>query len=144
MMLRPRIASTIRFASALATGAMGFTVAMNLLDTEAGGGRLTGPLIKLCLAASVTLVGCAVLVFTRRRIVSLVAVIAALCCLPLFVYRIAPSAMGWLSEAPSSVTSAQTLNPDPLAIVGVLSMLVLWTVYGRIKVDAPSSREGSR
>ena len=112
---------------------------MSLLDTEAGGGRLTGPLIRLCLAGSVVLVLCAMLAFTRRRIVSLIAMAAAVMCLPLLVYRIAPGSSAWMTDAPSSIGSAQATSADPLAIGGLIAVAVVLAVFGRTRLGRPKS-----
>ncbi len=125
--------TVMRTIVALVAGAIGFTVAMNLLDTEAGGGGLTGPLIRLCLAASVVLVVCGLLAFARRRIVSVVGIAAAAMCLPLFVYRIAPNLLAWATDASASVGAAQAPGSDPLAIGGVVAVLLVWGVYGRTR-----------
>lgn len=111
--------------SALAACVLTFTLARNLVDTEAGGGQLTGPLVDLCLVGSVTLLVCAALLFAGRLMVTMVTLVAALLCLPLLLSRIVPSSLSWLSDVPSSVVPAHAVNFDPLAVSGTVAVLVV-------------------
>ena len=115
----------LRAAIAFVAGGLGFTLAMNLLDTEAGGGRLTGPLVRMCLCGSLVLLLCAALSFTRRGIVAVLTLAAALLCLPLFLYRIAPSLLTRLTDAPASVVPSQTVTLDPVALAGLVTLGLL-------------------
>lgn len=124
----------LRAGSALLAGGLGFTLAMNLLDTEAGGGQLSGPLIRLCLGGSVVLLLCAVLVFVRPGVVGWLALLGAGSCLPLFLYRVAPSLLSWASSAPASIVQDGFFNLDPLGIGGLLATGFLWLAYAKTSI----------
>ncbi len=126
----------LRWASVLAAAGLCLFEALSLADTEAGAGQLTGPLIELCLAGSVGLLICAALLLVRWPLAALVTPVAALLCLPLLLYRVAPFSLAWLTDAPASVAPAH-FNFDPLAIAGLAALIVaaLMSLRGRVSAQ---------
>ncbi len=131
-MKRQWLAPVLKAVSALLAGILGLMLAMNLIDTEAGGGRLTGPLIQICPGGSLLLLLCAALAFTRRAIVAVLTLVASLACLPLFLYRVAPSLLSWVSQAPASAAPGELLTFDPMAVGGLIAIGFLALVHVRL------------
>ena len=126
---RPILEAAVAFVA----GSLGSTLAMDLLDTEAGGGRLTGPLVRMCLCGSLVLLLCAAFSFTRRTIVTVLTLAAALLCLPLFLYRVVPSSLTWLADAPASVMPSQVVTLDPLALAGLVTLGLLALIHASFR-----------
>ena len=135
-MAKRSTSALLRSACALVAAGLCLLEASGLAGTEAGAGRLTGPLIELCLGGGVGMLICAALLLTRWPVAALLTPVAALLCLPLLLYRIAPSSLTWLTDAPASVASAQPFNPDPLAIAGLAALLVAVLVNARGRASA--------
>ena len=132
-MSRRWVFPVLKAAVALMAGGLGLTVAMGLLDTEAGGGRLTGPLVRLCLCGSLALLLCAALSFTRRAVVTVSTLTAALLCLPLFLYRLAPSLLDRLSDVPASTVPIRTVTFEPMATAGLVTIGLLVVLHAGLR-----------
>ena len=121
----------IPVALTLVCAALALVTSDDLLGTEFGGGQLTGPLVRLCLAGGALLVVCAVLAYVRPRIAAVLTAVAALLCLPLFLYRVAPSTLSWVSSAPASALPAGAVVYDRQAIAGLFALGALIAVHLR-------------
>lgn len=127
----------LQSVSALAAAGLCLLEALGLAGAEAGAGRLTGPLIELCLAGGVGLLICAALLLARWPVTRLLTPVAALLCLPLLLYRVAPFSLAWLTDAPPSVTPTRFFSLDPLAIAGLAALIVVTVMSLRGQVSAP-------
>ena len=101
---------------------------MDLLGIEFGAGALTGPVVRLCLLGCGLFAVAIRMAFVSPRPGAAVACIAAVLCLPLDAYRIAPASLPWLTSAPAAVRSSELVHFDAPAIesmVAIIAMLLL-------------------
>ncbi len=104
-------------------GAVALVNYLELSDTELGGGSLTGPLLDIALSGALLFVLCGLAAWKFRAVARYLSIVAALLCLPLYVFLIAPYAILWMSSSVPSVAYPPVIfNTE--AIAG-LAMIVL-------------------
>jgi len=101
---------------------------MELIGTEFGEGQLTGVFVRLCLGGGMLFLACAVMTWRAWRGGGVFSTAAAAICSPLYVYRVAPASLQWLSPAQASVRPPDRLIFDGWAIAGLLSLAAMGTV----------------
>lgn len=119
----------LKVASLVVCVAVTFPQAMDLLSMEFGGGGLTGPLVYLALAGCGLFVAAMALTFVTPRTGTIVAGFAAIICLPLDAYRIAPSSLSWLTSAPASVRSSSTVHFSTPALQSLIAIAIMVAVH---------------
>src|SRR5581483_5307375 len=75
----------------------------DLEGSEFSGGRLTGPLLDLYDTGLVLLCCALVILFFYRRVAAGITLAAAILCLPLYVYFLAPGPFRWVFKGEYSV-----------------------------------------
>jgi len=97
------------------------------LDTvgasEFSGGRLTGPLFTMAETGGLLFPLALALTFFLGRIAATIALLAALLCLPLYLYFVLPGPYRWIFKGEYSVPLQGPFNWDNWAIAGILSLL---------------------
>ncbi len=97
---------------------------LDLDGSEFSGGRVTGPLLHLNFAGSILLILALPVVFLRSRAAVVIALVASLFCLPLYLYSTFPSLFRRLLPGEYSVP-LQAFPWDGWSIAGILSILIL-------------------
>jgi hypothetical protein len=92
--------------------------------TEFSGGRLTGPILDSLEIGSLLFVLALVFTFVRPRIAAVLAILASLLCLPLYLYFIAPGPFRRVFRGEYSVPLQANFVWDRSAILGVLTVAV--------------------
>jgi hypothetical protein len=105
--------------------------AFSLDGSEFSGGRLTGPILNLADYGGYLFLLSAVLAFFLLRVSSIMALTAALLCMPLYLYFIAPGVFRKLfpGEYSIPITSVFTWSFPALAGVGSLAVAGFVSVY---------------
>ncbi|HSS96543.1 MAG TPA: hypothetical protein VLK33_05930 [Terriglobales bacterium] len=99
--------------------------ALNLEGTEFSGGMLTGPLLHMNDVGTFLLILPLVMVWFLPRIAGIIGAIAALLCLPLFLYFTVPGIFRSLfTKYPYSVPLQSYLVWDTWAILGIVFVAV--------------------
>src|SRR6266568_196705 len=91
---------------------------------EFSGGWLTGPLFTMADDGSVLFILAIVLTFFYRRIAAVIALMASLLCLPLYLYFIAPGAFRRVFKGEYSVPLRANFVWNSWAIAGIASLLL--------------------
>jgi hypothetical protein len=91
---------------------------------EFGGGRVTGPLLTTADIGSALFIPAIVLTFFYRRIAVGIALMAALLCLPLYLYFTAPGPFRWIFKGEYSVPLRANFVWNNWAIAGIASLIV--------------------
>jgi hypothetical protein len=92
--------------------------------TEFSGGRLTGPILDSLEIGSLLFVLALVLTFVRPRIAAVLAIVASLLSLPLYLYFTAPGPFRRVFGGDYSVPLQANFVWDKSAILGVLTVAV--------------------
>jgi hypothetical protein len=100
--------------------------------TEFSGGRLTGVLVDMEDIGVLLFVLAFVVAFRRLRIGAVVAVVASLLCLPLYLYFAAPGPFRWLFRGEYSVPLSAPFEWAPWTIFGIA--LLAATTFSSLKI----------
>jgi hypothetical protein len=92
--------------------------------SEFSGGRVTGPLLTTADIGSALIIPAIVLTFFYRRIAAAVALMAALLCLPLYLYFTAPGPFRSIFKGEYSVPPQANFVWNNWAIAGIASLIV--------------------
>lgn len=111
-------------ASCLACVVVALRNSFGVGGTEFSGGRLTGPILDSLDIGSLLFVLALVLTFVRPRIGAVLAIVASLLCLPLYLYFTAPGPFRRVFGGEYSVPLQGNFVWDRSAILGVLTVAV--------------------
>jgi hypothetical protein len=92
--------------------------------SEFGGGRVTGPLFVMAESGSFLFMSAIILTFFHPRIAALIALMASLLCLPLYLYFAAPGPFRWIFKGEYSVPLRTNFVWNNWAIAGMISLLI--------------------
>jgi hypothetical protein len=107
--------------------------------SEFSGGWLTGPLLRMADLGAVFFLVALVLIFFLRRAAAIIALVAALFCLPFYLYILMPGPYRSLFKGEYSVPLNRPFHWDTWAAVGVFSLLLVAILtlrsYFKIQTD---------
>jgi hypothetical protein len=107
--------------------------------SEFSGGWLTGPLLRMADLGAVFFLVALVLIFFLRRAAAIIALAAALFCLPFYLYILMPGPYRWIFKGGYSVPLNRSFHWDAWAAVGVFSLLFVAVLtlrsYFKIQTD---------
>ena len=89
------------------------------------GGRVTGSLFTMADIGSFLFIPALILTFFYRQIPAGIALMAALLCLPLYLYFIAPGPFRWAFKGEYSVPLRANFVWNNWAIAGIISLIVV-------------------
>ncbi len=114
-----------KISSLVFCAVMAFLNAAEFIGTEFGEGGVTGLLVKLCLAASAIFVLGVAAIIWLPKVSGVLAGIAALLCLPLYICRIVPVSLLWISSLPVSAAPATFFVFDEGVMLGLLALIIM-------------------
>jgi len=91
--------------------------------SEFSGGWLTGPLFTMAEDGSVLFILAIVLTFFYRRIAAVIALMASLLCLPLYLYFVAPGPFRWVFKGEYFAPLRANFLWNNWAVAGIASLL---------------------
>ena len=118
-LVRHRKQKSLQAAGSLLCAAIAWRFVLDLEGTEFSGGRITGPVLQLQTVGTLLFLVAATLKFPFRRTASVIALLACLLCLPLYLLLTAAGPFRWvvggewkvpLFGNPSLVSSYEPLN----------------------------------
>ena len=107
--------------------------------SEFSGGRVTGPVFKMADLGGLLFLLAMLLAFLLRRTAATIALVAALLCLPIYLYILMPGPYRWIFKGEYSVPLQRPFHWDNWAIVGVVSLLFAAILslrsYSKVQLD---------
>jgi hypothetical protein len=98
--------------------------AKDLDGSELGSGRVTGQLLNLTEIGGILLIVALLLTFLVPRVATAVTLTAALLCLPLYLYFVAPGPFRWVFRGEYSVPLTSNFTWTSWPILGIVAFAV--------------------
>ncbi len=107
--------------------------------SEFSGGRVTGPVFKMADLGGLLFLLAMLLAFLLRRTAATIALVAALLCLPIYLYILLPGPFRWIFKGEYSVPLQRPFNWDNWAVMGLVSLLLAAILslrsYSKVQVN---------
>jgi hypothetical protein len=135
-MKTPQLKQFFLSASCLLCAGVALAGSVDLLGSEEGGGSVTGPIVKANVAGGGLLIAALCLAYFRPKVAAAGAFLAALLCLPLYLFTVEPKAFLQMFPGPALGAYQDGFIANGWAIAGLATALMticlsLWNMTSK-------------